>query len=62
MPLKRVKDGKVIEEYGTKQPTAEQAQKSKLKEIAEQNAKAQAAATKIPAEAMATETKKPAAS
>lgn len=37
MPLKRIKDGNVVEEYGTKQPTPEQAQENKQKRIAEQN-------------------------
>ena len=60
MAFKRVKDGKVIEEYGTVRPTAEQAQKSKLKDIAQQNSQA-AAATKILAEAMASSTKNPTA-
>lgn len=38
MPFQRKdKDGKVVKEYGTEQPTPEQAQKNKQKRIAEQN-------------------------
>ena len=71
MPYQRKKEGKVIEEQATEQASADDVQKNKLKQIADQNKqreafesdrKTQTAATDAPGQAMATEAKKPSAS
>jgi len=37
MPMKRVENGKIVSERGTKQPTTEQSMAAKQKEVMQQN-------------------------